>query len=153
MTEKSCPHCGGLLHRPRSGPDHRRFFALIQAAFEQWPETHDFQPDTAEHLRKWLLCTAGFRERVDIAVPFADDEPAVAKLAAIAIQSALEAAGAYAFVRPDPKGGRVAVYKARSIAWDKIGQKEFAEIRTAIEEIIEAELRVSPDQLLREKAA
>ncbi len=153
MNEKSCPHCGGVLGKHRSLPDHRRFFALISAAHAQWPHDHDFKPDSVEHLRKWLITAAGHRDVVEIAVPETEDQPALARLVALSMQSALEAAGAYAFVRPDPNGGRVAVYKPRSIAWDTITQREFSEIRSAVEDVIEREVGVSAEDLLREKAA
>lgn len=151
MKEKSCPHCGGLLHMIRSEPDHRRFFALLSAAYENWPEHNEFQPDNREHLRKYLICAAGYRESVDIALPYSEDEPSLAKLAAISMEAAIRAAGAYAFVRPDPAGGRVAVYRARSIAWDTIGQREFAEVRSAVEDVIEAQIGVTAFELLKSK--
>lgn len=153
MSEKSCPHCGGILSKFRSGPDHRRFFALVHAAFGQWPHAHDFKPDNPEHLRKWLLCAAGWRDVTEIAVPETEDQPGLARLIAISMQAAIEASGSYAFVRPDPNGGRVAVYSAKSIAWDTIKQSEFAPIRSAVEDVITRELGVEADALLREKAA
>lgn len=41
-----CKSCGQPL-KGRSHPDHRRLFALIQAAYDQWPETAPFQPVNA----------------------------------------------------------------------------------------------------------
>lgn len=149
MKGKSCPHCGGLLTKPRSEPDHRRFFAIIHAAFNQWPETHEFQPDNAEHLRAWLLCKAGYRESTFI--PVEGDDPAVSRLAVLGVEGALKAARSYAFVRP--VGDGLAIFTARSIAWDTLSQKDFGPIREAVEEIISAEIGVDADALLREKAA
>ena len=59
-----CPHCGVEIEakpkgRPRSVPQHRRYFAMIRALFSHWPEDHRFQPATEEHLRKGLQCRAG----------------------------------------------------------------------------------------------
>lgn len=59
-----CPHCGGDLaeqpkRKPRSVPQHRRYFAMIKAAFSHWPHDHRFQPITEERLRKWLQAKAG----------------------------------------------------------------------------------------------
>lgn len=146
---KSCPHCGAVLTKARSLPDHRRFFGVIRAAFEQWPERHEFQPDNEEHLRAWLLCKAGYRDNVHIPVP--SDVPAVAKLAALAAESAIKAAHSYAFVRPGRDG--LIVFSAKSLAFDTLSQKEFGPIRQAVEDVITAETGLDCEQLLREKAA
>lgn len=146
MGEKACPHCGGILHKHRSEPDHRRFFGLISAAFANWPERHDFQPSSAEHLRAWLLCKAGHYDVTTI--PLDHDHPAVAKLAVLAAEAAVKAAGAYAFIRPH--GHALAVFSAKSIAWDKLSQRDFAPIRQAVEDVITAEIGVEADTLLRQ---
>lgn len=124
-AEKSCPHCGGLLTKPRSEPDHRRFFALINAAFHQWPETHEFQPDSSEHLRAWLLCKAGYRSCVTI--PIESDDSAARRVALLAASRAVQAAGSHSFVRAH--GAAIAVFSPRSISWDTLSQKDFAPIR------------------------
>lgn len=144
--KKACPHCGGILHKHRSEPDHRRFFGLINAAFANWRHDHDFQPDTAEHLRAWLLCKAGYREVVTI--PIEGNHPAVARLATIATEAALKASKSYAFIRPSGMG--LAVFRPRSIAWDRLSQKEFNPIRQAVEDVITAEIGVEADTLLRQ---
>jgi hypothetical protein len=59
-----CPHCGVELQakpkgKSRSVPQHRRYFALVRAAFSHWPSDHRFQPITEERLRKWLQAKAG----------------------------------------------------------------------------------------------
>lgn len=146
MSEKSCPHCGGVLTKHRSEPDHRRFFAVIVAAFTQWPEQHEFQPSSAEHLRAWLLCKAGHYDVTTI--PMEHDHPALTKLAVLAAEAAVKAAGAYAFIRPH--GHALAVFSAKSIAWDKVSQKDFWPIRQAVEDVIAAEIGIDAETLLRE---
>jgi len=145
-----CPSCGFVLdgHASRSPQDHRRFFAVIRAAYTHWPESHEFQPDNAEHLRAWLLCKAGYRDVSTIPCEFAEDQPALLRLVAIAAESAVRAAKGYAFLRPH--GGGIAVFSAKSIQWAKIDQKEFNKVREAVEEVIEAETGLKPDQLLKE---
>lgn len=142
---KLCEHCGKPTTKPRSGADHRRFFGVINAAFHQWPETHSFQPDDAEALRAWLLCSAGYREVVSI--PFESDDPALSRLAVLAVEGALKAARSHAFVRPH--GGGLAVFTAKSIAWEKLGQRQFVEVREAVEAEIEKAIGVKCDDLLR----
>jgi len=142
---KECPHCGGNLRRPRSSPDHRRLFGLIAAAHAQWPETHEFQPDSPEHLRAWLTCRAGYRDVTTVQLGDAADETA-RDLLVRGVEAALAAARAVAFVRVHGTG--IAVFTAKSIAWSKLGQDEFHSVRGRIEEIIEAELGVTAEQLL-----
>lgn len=146
---KSCPHCGAVLTKARSLPDHRRFFGVIRAAYEQWPERHEFQPDNEEHLRAWLLCKAGYRETISI--PVAGDDPKVSRVAVIAAEAALKASQSYSFVRPNGLG--LAIFRPRSIAWDTLNQREFGPIRQAVEDVITAETGLDCEQLLREKAA
>ncbi len=139
----------GLCHRcplsqQRSSDDHRRFFALVNAAFTHWPEQHDFKPDNAEHLRAWLLCKAGYRKTTMIET----DEPAAT---VVAIEAAFRAADTYAFVRP--YGDGVAVYSPKSLRFDKTDQKAFNAVRDEVSSIIESVIGVTAEQLLREKAA
>ena len=147
VMEKSCPHCGGILTKARSGPDHRRFFALISAAFAHWPEAHEFQPDSPEHLRRWLTCKAGYRESIPILLP-EDADPQTIQMFHMAIEATISACEGEGFVVPYRSG--VAIIKAKSIAWDKLGQREFAEVRSAVEDVIKAETGFEADKLLSE---
>ncbi len=136
----------GLCHRcplsqQRSSDDHRRFFALVNAAFTHWPEQHDFRPDNAEHLRAWLLCKAGYRKTTMIET----DEPAAT---VASIEAAFRAADTYAFVRP--YGDGVAVYSPKSLAWDKLDQKKFWPIRDEVTAVIEDVIGVKADELLKQ---
>lgn len=144
----TCPHCKQPIKAPRSPADHRRFFGVIRAAFHHWPEAHDFQPDSDQHLRKWLLCRAGYRDVTTIPCEFAEHEPAVLKLVALAAEGAVKAAKGHAFIRPH--GAGIAVFSAKSIKWDELDQKAFGKVREAVEEVIRAEIGIDPDQLLKE---
>ena len=128
----------------RSTDDHRRFFALIKAAFEHWPDGFEFRPDNAEHLRAYLLCRARYRTTTMIEV----DEPAKA---VFVIEVAFRAAGAYAFVRP--YGDGLAIHAPKSIKWETLPQKQFNDIRDSVTGIIEDVVGVSAEQLLTERAA
>lgn len=147
---KECPHCGCVLTKGRSLSDHRRFFALVNAAFGTWPENHPFQPESADHLRAWLTCKAGYRESTPIHMPdMATDR--MRDLFRLSIEAAICAAGGVAFVVPYQDV--VAVIRPKSIAWDKLDQKEFGRLRDAVSDVIEAEMGVKAEQLLAEKAA
>jgi hypothetical protein len=150
---KACPECGCVLEKPRSAPHHRRLFGLISAAFANWPESHEFQPDDPEHLRAWLLCRAGYREAREIEVAYSEHNPELAKATALVIQAAIEEAGAYAFIRPHPSGGSVAVYRPRSIAWSRLSQKDFSPLAEAVEGVIESVIGVEAETLLKEHEA
>lgn len=150
MTIQSCPECGVVLTKHRSGPDHRRFFALIRKAFDQWPETHEFTPDNPEHLRAWLTCKAGYRDSTPIHLPEEATE-SMRVLFRLGLEAAIRAANGYAFVTPYRDA--VAVHTPKSIAWDKLNQREFGALRTAVEDVIKAEIGLDADQLLEEQAA
>lgn len=153
MSQPTCPHCGCKIDaksRPRSVDQLRRFFGVLRAMFRHWPETAEFQPDSEEALRKWVLVKAGHRETTDIPVAWAEDQPGLTKLTALSIESAVKAAGAYAFVRPHPEGGIVRVFKAKSIAFNKLGQEEFNALNDAVEVEYEKETGLDPETVLRE---
>lgn len=149
-TIHSCPHCGGVLTKGRSTSDHRRFFALIHAAYQQWPETYEFQPRDSEHLRAWLTAKAGWRDATQIDLP-EESTADMRRLFVLSIESAIKASGGTAFVVP--YRDCVAVITPRSIAWDAVDQKEFNKIRDAVSDLIEQIIGVSVDKLLSEKAA
>ena len=145
MTEKCCPHCGCHINMRRSHPDHARYFGLVSAAYMQWPEQHRFEPDNAEHLRGWLTAAAGHRVTTRIEIPDIPPDPI-----ADAVAGAIKAAKGTAFVFP--RRGAVSVISPKSIAWDQAGQSEFAAVRDAVTAVIEREIGVSADSLLRERA-
>lgn len=149
-----CPHCGSELDatkgKPRSLEQLRRFFGVLRAMKLHWPENAEFQPESEEHLRKWALVKAGHRETTDIPVEWAEDQPALTRLASLAIESAIQAAGTFAFVRPDSNGGRVRVFKAKSIAFDKIGQAEFNKLNDEVEAVYQATTGLDPQEVLKQ---
>jgi hypothetical protein len=144
---KLCDHCptkGG-----RSLPQHRRYFALIKAAHMHWPETHEFQPDNEDHLRKWLQCKAGHYSTTRIEVPSAD--PAIMTLARLAAESAVKAAGGTAWIKPVEH--TLIVFTPKSIAFDKLGHKEACRLFDEVAGVLEAEIGIKADDLMREHEA
>jgi hypothetical protein len=154
VTLHACPECGCLLTKARSGPDHRRLFALIHAAFHHWPEG-GFQPRDAEHLRAYLLVKSGHFNAIGIPTPegYAENE-ALRDLYRVAVEStakAIDEVTGFHDYRVSASG--IELLTPRSINWQTVGQKEFGRIRDAVEGLIETSLGVPVDQLLREKAA
>ena len=136
-----CPHCGteiGEIKR-RSIPDHRRLFALIKQAFDNWPEAHEFTPESPEHLRAWLTCKAGWRD----ATAYDLGERADAAVVALALEAGIKAARGVGFVRVH--GRSVAVITPKSIDFRSMGQQEFGLLRDAITDIIKAETGIDAE--------
>jgi len=156
--QSHCPECGAILTKPRSIQDHRRFFAVIAAAYNNWPHGHPFQPSSAEHLRAYLLVEAGYAETTPVfveldAVPEAARQSTV-KLVSLAVEAAIAAAlaqKAYAFVRV--MGDTIVVSRPKSINFAALSQREFGPVRQACEGIIEAALGVKADEALKARAA
>ena len=134
-----CPHCGCEIgdRKRRSVPDHRRLFALIKQAFDNWPEAHEFTPESPEHLRAWLTCKAGWRKSTPIQFGSRTDQ----SLMVLAMTAAIRAAGGNAFVVPHGTG--VAVIAPRSMCFKGMGQQEFGLLRDSIEGVIELETGIN----------
>lgn len=149
-----CPHCGCDLHpekgKPRSSPQLRRFFGMLRAMYRHWPETAEFQPESEEALRKWVLIKAGHKDTTDVAVPSAEDQPGLTRLVAVSVEACVRGAGGYAFIRPHPDGGLLRVFKAKSIAFDRLGQAEFNALNDAVETVYARETGLDPETVLRE---
>lgn len=144
MTTR-CKTCGQTTKDVRSNADHNRLFAIIEAAFKHWPETSNFQPDNSEHLRSWLICKAGpeFRTVTTMEAPEADE--ALKER----IQELVEDQNTHC-------GWRGAVlYKVqpKSMKFEKLGQRAFGQLRDAICEVIEQEVGVPAEKLMRESEA
>lgn len=147
-----CPVCGSDVRgadKRRSVPQLRRYFALVKAAFTHWPDAHDFRPDNAEHLRRWLQCKAGHHEATRIEIPSGD--PAVMRLARLAAEAAIDAADGSAFVKPF--GDVLVVFKAKSIAFDKLTPAGACQLFDEVGAVIEAEIGIPAERLLRETEA
>lgn len=137
-----CPKCGCEIgeRKRRSLPDHRRLFALIKTAFDNWPEAHEFTPENPEHLRAWLVCKAGWRE----ATAYDLGDRADAAVVALALEAGIKAAKGTGFVRV--VGRSVAVITPKSMDFRSMGQAEFGLLRDAITDIITAETGIDEER-------
>lgn len=138
-----CPQCAAKA-RPRSPEQHRRFFALIKAAFHHWPEGHARQFTSQDELRKWLQMKAGWRE-VGAQIPLSGINPDKALFLAKAAIQAVES-----FAEPVFYKDSLVIFKPKSIAFDKMKQAEFNDLNDAVSQVIEAEIGVPADRLLKE---
>lgn len=141
-----CPHCRRQIKEPRSGQQLRRFFALCRAAYEMWPEKDAFQPESAEHLRKWLLIQCGYSRRKTLVLPV-DSTGLRSEALLLTIEAAIRAAGEYPFLTL--RGDSVEVVSARSISYAKASHKEASRMFSAVDEFLEIRIGVRGEELLQ----
>jgi hypothetical protein len=141
---KLCDHCSAKA--TRSLPQHKRLFGLVKAAHMHWPDAHDFQPQSEEHLRKYLTAKAGHYTVQTI--EFGHMPHGTIKSIA---EATIAAAGAYAFVRA--VSGKLIIYTPKSIAFDKLDHKAACKLFDEIGQVIEVELGIPADELLRQTEA
>lgn len=135
------------ITRPRSKPHHNLFFAVVALAFKNWPESSDFLPDSTEHLRAYLICSAApeFREAlftIDMRTPNFNE-----------MVTALGIAGAQkriCFPRVDFKRGKMYIVAPKSIAWEKMDQAQINELSNKVSEVLLEETGLSFDDYKRE---
>lgn len=146
----SCPHCGGVIEsepkrgKPRSVPQHRRYFALIRAARSHWPEAHRFQPTSDEHMRKWLQAKSG---RAIISTLDTAGLPTQDAIVAIAAQIA-------AADKSDPinfksvVGSKFHIVSSQSIDFDTLPHLAACALFDAVSDTILAETGLDPDAIM-----
>lgn len=144
-----CNVCGCDLKvtakgKPRSYDQHKRYFALIRAAFLHWPESKDRQFSSEEELRKWMQMRAGYRE-IGAQIPIAGMSKERAMLLA---EAAIRAAGSYAV--PVIHGETLVVFRPKSIAFDKLSHIDACRLFDDVAAFIEDAIGVPADQLLKE---
>lgn len=142
----SCPHCGVELEsktkgKPRSVPQHRRYFALIRAAFSHWPETHRFRPMSEEHMRKWLQAKAGHANIRTVDTAGMDAQSAI-----VAVAAQLAAADPMHFT--SVKGARFHVIESKSIDFDSLPHLSACALFDAVADTIRAETGLDPDKIM-----
>lgn len=134
-----------MTPKSRSIDQHRRFFALIAAAYSHWPEAHAFQPESAEHLRAWLLVKAKHCTIQTFCLSEQADE--IACLLPVITASML---GRHSWCRAEGRTLHVCV--PVSINFATVGHQEFTVISNAVDEVIRVETGLDPEHLMREAA-
>jgi hypothetical protein len=126
------------LDEGRYPPRHRMFFATIKTLYESWPELHEFQPDSADHLRHWLLVKANYRDIMDLSDP---------------TPMALALFAAFARGRPvwvKEHKGRIIAFAAKSQAFKSCTEEQMKSLVNTIFEIIETETGIDASKLKKE---
>lgn len=150
MTAITCVHCGAEFEPPkkaqRSYPQLKRFFALMRAAFNHWPEKHDFQPRSVEHLRYWLEVQAGHCEIVKtIRCETVDPAQLTAVLTAVLKASDDDTL----FI--EASGAQVIVKKAISVSYAALAHMSACALFNQIDDVLKAN-GFDPDKLISEEA-
>ena len=138
-----------MTTKPRSIDQHNRFFALVSALFQQWPEKHQFQPDDEEHLRAWLLVKAKHRVIAEFHMGDVTDEFV---RAIPVITMAMYRKHCWAW----QDGSKIKVCAAKSISIygkEAVGHAEFCVINDNVDGVIRAETGLDPERLMRSHAA
>lgn len=142
----SCWVCGSHLDA-RSDPDHRMFWAIMQAAFDNWPEAHPFKPDDRDHLYGWILIEVGHRRCAEVETT---DKSIALRVAEAMFEIAADEVHS---VRVFGTASGIRVCVPRSLKYEAVGKREFQRVRSAVYEVIEATLGVSIESLKRERSA
>lgn len=142
----SCPHCGGDLDgkpkgKPRSVPQHRRYYALVKAAHSHWPESHRFQPTSAEHLRKYLQAKAGYHVIQTIDTAGMDATQAI-----VAVAAALKAADQPSF--QSVVGSKFHIVSSKSIDFDTLPHLAACALFDAVADTIKSETGLDADAIM-----
>lgn len=141
-----CPHCGADLDgkrkgKPRSVPQHRRYFALIRAAHSHWPETHRFQPTSDEHMRKWLQAKAGYH-----IIRTVDTAGMDATAAIVAVAAELAAADPIHFT--SVRGAKFHIIESKSIDFDSLPHLAACALFDAVADTIRAETGLDAEAIM-----
>ena len=141
-----CPHCGGDLDgkprgKPRSVPQHRRYYALVKAAHSHWPETHRFQPTSAEHMRKWLQAKSGYH-----VIQTVDTAGMDAAQAIVAVAAELAAADPIHFT--SVVGSKFHIVSSKSIDFDTLPHLSACALFDAVADTIKSETGLDADAIM-----
>lgn len=127
----------------RSGATHKHFFACLADAWANLTEAHAGRWHSPEHLRKWALVQAGFRNETTYI--------AQSKAEAMRFASFVRSQDEYAVVQTE--GNMVAIYTAKSQSEKAMSRKEFQASKEAVLDVIARLLGVTPDELARNAMA
>lgn len=143
-----CPTCGAKAKpKIRSIEQHRRYFGLIRAAFHHWPETSERQFSSEDELRAYVQIKAGYRE-VGAQIPLSGLNK---DRALLLVEAAIRGSGSYAI--PIFYKDAIVVFKPKSVSFEKMGHQEFCGLNNAVATVIEQELGITADELLKQTEA
>lgn len=125
----------------RSQASHRAYFAAIREAWQNLPEQYADHLPTDEHLRKWALIKAGYRDERTIAC--------ASKAEAQRIAAFIKPMDDYAVVVA--REAVVTVYTAKSQSMRAMGRRDFEESKHKVLDVV-ASLVETDVETLKENA-
>lgn len=123
----------------RSAKSHAHFFASVNTAWQSLPENLTEQFPTSEHLRRWCLIRAGFRQSRDIV--------ASSKAEAQRIAAFVKPMDTYAVVTT--RECVVTVWTAESQSMRAMGKQRFQESKDAVLSLLAALIGTDPVEIGR----
>ena len=149
---RRCPVCDTPANESaRSVPQLRRYFKLIRAYFNHWPEAHDRQFFDAEKLRKWAQMKCGHYEigtRIPLVQAGSDGSIRNRERLKLIVSAAIHGAGSDS--EADIRGDELVIFRPKSIPFHKLPHSEACRIMDEVESFLEAETGLKSDQVLRE---
>ena len=124
-------------HEERSMRSHRFYFASVNEAWKNLPEDMAERYPTADHLQKWALIKAGYRDERSIV--------AASKAEAQRIAAFIKPMDEYAVVVV--REAVVRVYTAKSQSTRAMGKAEFGASKEKVLDILSAMIGTSRDAL------
>lgn len=119
--------------------------AIVTLAYQNWPESHTFEPMGRDHLYGWLLIEAGWHEDpIDIE----SRKPEIVTATVAAIFPAVKRTLHCIKVVPTSKGVRILIPK--SLSYKTAGKRQFEDVRSKVYEVIESVLGVTVETLRQE---
>jgi hypothetical protein len=117
---------------------HDALFAFIGDAYKSWPHTHPFRPDSAEHLRAWLLVEASHSTIDLMFVRTAGEVVAVTEYNEIERR---RARWSFPKITERREGGEVVgfdieIRTALTIRWDALDEAEFKKVSGPVFDLI-----------------
>lgn len=124
-------------HEERSGVSHRHYFACVKSAWDNLPELEAERFPTPDHLRKFALIKAGYRdERTFVAA---------SKAEAVRLAAFMRPMDQYAVVIVS--NAVVTVYTAKSQSMKAMGKKEFQRSKEAVLDVLANMIEVERSEL------
>lgn len=110
------------VREERSANSHRAYFAAINEGWQNLPEEQADRFPTPDHLRRWLLIRAGFRDERTIAL--------ASKAEALRVAAFIKPLDTFAVIVP--REATVVVMTAKSQSYKSMGRAEFQRSKEAV---------------------
>jgi hypothetical protein len=127
----------------RSTASHSHFFAALNEAWANLPESQADRFPTSEHLRKWALIRAGYSDQRQIVC--------ASKAEALRMRAFIAPIDEYAIVTVNE--AVVTVFTAKSQSYKAMGRREFNDSKSKVLDIVAELIGVTSRELEKAEAA